>query len=164
MIRFLHFVVCPLLVLRYFIQLSNICACLIRYPWVCPFSTNARSACRLTAGNDGIAIEAAVLVSFGDARPVPAVDHIPIGGALRQVGDGDASVNGGLFAARACLKIGAVSSSEGFWAAGKQFFSQESWRISRKNCAVQGTKDPPVGHVDMFQTSPRANIAGVLEI
>ena len=122
MIRFLHFVVCPLLVLRYFIQLSNICACLIRYPWVCPFSTNARSACRLTAGNDGIAIEAAVLVSFGDARPVPAVDHIPIGGALRQVGDGDASVNGGLFAARACLKIGAVSSSEGFWAAGKQFF------------------------------------------
>ena len=33
-------------------------------------------------------------------------------------------------------------------------FSQESWRISRKNCAVQGAKDPPVGHVAMFQTSP----------
>ena len=33
-------------------------------------------------------------------------------------------------------------------------FSQESWRISRKNCAVQGAKAPPVGHVDMFQTSP----------
>ena len=33
-------------------------------------------------------------------------------------------------------------------------FSQESWRISRKNCAVQGAKNPPVGHVDMFQASP----------
>ena len=33
-------------------------------------------------------------------------------------------------------------------------FSQESWRISRKNCAVQGAKAPPVGHVDIFQTSP----------
>ena len=33
-------------------------------------------------------------------------------------------------------------------------FSQESWRIARKNCAVQGAKDPPVGHVAMFQTSP----------
>ncbi|WP_294476130.1 hypothetical protein, partial [uncultured Intestinimonas sp.] len=35
-------------------------------------------------------------------------------------------------------------------------FLQESWRISRKNCAVQGAKAPPVGHVDIFQTSPRA--------
>ena len=34
-------------------------------------------------------------------------------------------------------------------------FSQESWRISRKYCAVQGAKAPPVGHVDMFQTSPK---------
>ena len=34
-------------------------------------------------------------------------------------------------------------------------FSQESWRIARKNCAVQGAKDPPVGHVGIFQTSPK---------
>ena len=33
-------------------------------------------------------------------------------------------------------------------------FSQESWRISRKNCAVQGAKDPLIGYVDIFQTSP----------
>nr|WP_294473418.1 GNAT family N-acetyltransferase [uncultured Intestinimonas sp.] len=32
--------------------------------------------------------------------------------------------------------------------------TQESWRIARKTCAVQGAKDPQVGHVDMFQTSP----------
>ena len=37
-------------------------------------------------------------------------------------------------------------------------FSQESWRISRKNCAVQGAKDPLIGHVDIFQTSPKAKI------
>ena len=35
-------------------------------------------------------------------------------------------------------------------------FSQESWRIARKNCAVQGAKDPLIGHVANFQTSPKA--------
>ena len=36
-------------------------------------------------------------------------------------------------------------------------FLQESWWISRKNCAVQGAKDPLIGHVDMFQTSPKTH-------
>ena len=33
-------------------------------------------------------------------------------------------------------------------------FSQESWRISKKNCTVQRAKGPPVGYVDIFPTSP----------
>ena len=42
-------------------------------------------------------------------------------------------------------------------------FSQESWRISRKNCAVQGAKDPPVVHVDIFQTSPKHHLIVLFE-
>lgn len=34
-------------------------------------------------------------------------------------------------------------------------FSQESSWISRKNCAVQRTKGPSFGHVDIFKTGPR---------
>ena len=30
-------------------------------------------------------------------------------------------------------------------------FPQKSWRISRKNCAVQGAKGPPIGYVDIFK-------------
>ena len=33
-------------------------------------------------------------------------------------------------------------------------FPQEFWRISKKNCTVQRAKGPPVGYVDIFQTSP----------
>ena len=43
----------------------------------------------------------------------------------------------------------------GCWQA---FFSRESGRISRKNCAVQRSKGPPIGLVDMFQTSPKAPV------
>ncbi|MCI8537176.1 MAG: hypothetical protein HFF18_00715 [Oscillospiraceae bacterium] len=34
-------------------------------------------------------------------------------------------------------------------------FSQESKKISRKNCAAQAEKGPLLGHVDMFQTRPK---------
>ena len=43
----------------------------------------------------------------------------------------------------------------GCWQA---ILSRESGRISRKNCAVQRSKGPPIGLVDMFQTSPKAPV------
>ena len=43
----------------------------------------------------------------------------------------------------------------GCWQA---IFSRESGRISRKNCAVQRSKGPPIGPVDMFQTGPKAPV------
>ena len=62
-----------------------------------------------------------------------------------------ASQTKGLFENWRCVQQRGIL---GLWQA---IFSQESWRISRKNCAVQGTKAPPVGHVDMFQTSPKTH-------
>ena len=56
---------------------------------------------------------------------------------------------------RACLKIGDVSGSEGFWAAGKQFFRRNPGGFQGKIAPSRGQKDPPVGHVDIFQTSPK---------
>ena len=43
----------------------------------------------------------------------------------------------------------------GCWQA---IFSRESGRISKKNCAVQRSKGPPIGLVDMFQTGPKAPV------
>ena len=54
---------------------------------------------------------------------------------------------------RACLKIGDVPGSEGFWAVGKQFFAGIPADFKEK-LRRQGSKDPPIGHVDIFQTSP----------
>ena len=54
---------------------------------------------------------------------------------------------------RACLKIGDVSSGDGFWPLASNFFAGILADF-KENYAVQGVKAPLIGHVDMFQTSP----------
>ena len=63
-------------------------------------------------------------------------------------------VKSGSVPPRACLKIGDVPGDEEFGAAGKQFFRRNPDGFQGKIAPSRGAKGPPIGHVDMFQTSP----------
>ena len=53
--------------------------------------------------------------------------------------------------ARACLKIGDVSSSEGFWAAGKQFFRRNPGGFQGKIAPSRGQKPRRLGMLTFFK-------------
>ena len=53
--------------------------------------------------------------------------------------------------ARACLKIGDVSSSEGFWAAGKQFFRRNPGGFQGKIAPSRGQKTRRLGMLPFFK-------------
>ena len=52
---------------------------------------------------------------------------------------------------RACLKIGDVSSSEGFWAAGKQFFCRNPGGFQGKIAPSRGQKPRRLGMLTFFK-------------
>ena len=52
---------------------------------------------------------------------------------------------------RACLKIGDVSSSEGFWAAGKQFFRRNPGGFQGKIALSRGQKPRRLGMLTFFK-------------
>ena len=52
---------------------------------------------------------------------------------------------------RACLKIGDVSSSEGFWAAGKQFFRRNPGGFQGKIAPSRGQKTRRLGMLTFFK-------------
>ena len=54
-------------------------------------------------------------------------------------------------AAKACLKIGDVSSGEGFWAAGKQFFRRNPDRFQGKIAPSRGQKARQLGMLTCFK-------------
>ena len=57
----------------------------------------------------------------------------------------------GDYAARACLKIGDVSGSEGFWAAGKQFFRRNPGGFQGKIAPSRGQKTRRLGMLTFFK-------------
>ena len=52
---------------------------------------------------------------------------------------------------RACLKIGDVSGSEGFWAAGKQFFRRNPGGFQGKIAPSRGQKPRRLGMLPFFK-------------
>ena len=56
-----------------------------------------------------------------------------------------------IFHIRACLKIGDVSSSEGFWAAGKQFFRRNPGGFQGKTAPSRGQKTRWLGMLTFFK-------------
>ena len=55
---------------------------------------------------------------------------------------------------RRCLNNGNMPKSEGFFSPGEANLTQEYWMYCKETW--QCMADPPFGHVDIFQTSPRA--------
>ena len=60
---------------------------------------------------------------------------------------------------RRCLKNGNVPSGEEFFPPGKAIWRRNTLCISSQINAVWRGKNPSIGHVDNFQTSPRSKYA-----